>query len=103
MTITIGNATYEPVFNFGTLRRIGDLTKKDPFTLSVDYTKPDQIYKYVYLIVHAGLLSAKVKVTEEQVQSVIDEWDLRTAIQVIAEFNQAFVVEPKPGEEVSAQ
>ena len=103
MTITINGKTVEPVFNFGTLRRIGELTKKDPFTLQIDTNKPDEIYKYVYLIVHAGLLSAKVIVNEKQVQDVIDDWSLAEAMAVINEFKQAFEVEPKPGEEINPQ
>lgn len=102
-TITINGVEETPVYNFGTLRRIGEVTKKDPFSLVVDYNKPEEIYKYVQVIVHAGLLSASVKVTEAHVQEAIDKWDLKKAMQVINDFNQAFVVEAKPGEEVSAQ
>lgn len=102
MIIKINGQDETPIYNFGTLRRIGEITKQDPFTLQIDYTKPAEIYKYVQVIVHAGLQSAKVKATVQQVQEVIDEWSLAEAIEVITEFNKAFVVEPKEGEENGA-
>ena len=98
MEITIDGKEYTPVYNFGTLRRIGEATKQDPFTLNIDYQKPSEIYRYVHIIVLAGLQSAKVSVTAKQVQETIDEWGLAQAMQVITEFNQSFAGE-KNGEE----
>jgi hypothetical protein len=103
MTITIGDNTYEPVYNFGTLRRIKEATKQDPFTLNIDYNNPGEIYRYVHVILTAGLQGIDKKINLQQVQEVIDNWSLSEAMQVITDFNNAFVVEAKPGAEVSAQ
>lgn len=93
MNIQIGEQSHELVFNYGTLRRIGELSKKEPFKLVIDYSDPQKVYSYGFYIIYAGLLSAKVKVTQQEVQDAVDEMKFADVIKVITAFNQAFAAE----------
>ena len=106
MTIEINGKTVEPVYDFGTVRIVGDITKNsNPITFNIDLNNPAEIYRYAKVSLHAGLLraneldKAKEKVTEKQVQDVIDCWNWETVLDSIAQFNKIWKIEPKPGEE----
>lgn len=103
ITIDLKGVEHELVVNMGTMRRIGILSKGDPFKMVIDFTDPAEVYKYVYYIVFAGLLQAGVQVKEKDIHDGIEGWNFEQLMTVINGFNAYFVVKPKEGEEVSPQ
>ena len=89
-------------FNLGTLRYIGEITDKDPIDFSKQLGNLTDIYKVVYTIVHAGMLSnydslnKEADFSEKDINKWIGEWDLQAAISTANAFNAAFTL-PEEG------
>ena len=97
-SITINGEEKELVFKYGTFRILGELTKKDPFKLTIDYNDVQKVYQYGFFIIYAGLIKAGHKVTQAEVQNAVDELDFPEVLEIITEFLES--TDPKKEEAV---
>lgn len=106
MTITINGKTVEPVFNFGTVRIVGEITKNsNPITFNADFSNPPEVYRYAQVILMAALKKAKVpNVTESQVQDILDDYKADQLQEIISRYYNIWKVEANPeGEQPDPQ
>ena len=90
-------------FNLGTLKHIGVITKADPLDFNVNFSNLAEVYRFVFIVVYAGLLSnadsknVEPDFSDKDVEKWINEWDLTQAAEVITKFNAAYQLSGEEG------